>query len=103
MEAKAQSVFRAYGLPDASVAPAVGATRAHLRAAVVDVLGGSLSDRDSELLAAWLSAFSHHWPRAFARVLGEEGAALCERCTAKDANRHLKLRRIAVENLSHLF
>ncbi|MEA2562476.1 MAG: hypothetical protein QOH06_3980 [Acidobacteriota bacterium] len=57
-----------------------------------------------EPLLAWLKAWKHHWPERFEQTLGWDG----ERCLAKlattatDPNRYLKLRRIAVENLSHL-
>lgn len=57
-----------------------------------------------EPLLAWLRAWKHHWPEQFQRTLGATG----ERCLARleaapmDPNRYLKLRRIAVENLSRL-
>ncbi|MFL6200457.1 MAG: hypothetical protein ACJ76J_14865 [Thermoanaerobaculia bacterium] len=57
-----------------------------------------------EPLLAGLKAWKHHWPEQFQRTLGSVG----ERCLAKletvpmDPNRYLKLRRIAVENLSRL-
>lgn len=57
-----------------------------------------------EPLLAWLKAWKHHWPDQFQRTLGSIG----DRCLAKleaaptDPNRYLKLRRIAVENLSNL-
>jgi hypothetical protein len=54
-------------------------------------------------LHAWLSAFAHHWPARFLATFGERGGELLRalELRSSDANRYLKLRRIAVENLSH--
>jgi hypothetical protein len=53
---------------------------------------------------AWLSAFHHHWPARFRAVFGAEGQELVAglRAAVIDENRYLKLRRIAVENLSRM-
>lgn len=57
-----------------------------------------------EPLLAWLSAFRHHWPDTWAREIGAPGEALYERLSAEpyDANRYLKLRRIATASLATL-
>ena len=61
-----------------------------------------LGERKQELLRAYLKGFRHHWPRRFTEILGSVG----ERCHARvegtevDPNRYLKLRRIAIANLS---
>ena len=53
-------------------------------------------------LAAWLAAFQHHWPAAFDTTFGADGRALLDELRARvdDPNRFLKLRRIAIDNLS---
>jgi hypothetical protein len=50
------------------------------------------------------AAFRRHWPDRFAELLGSVGESLLTGCTADalDRNRHLKLRRIAAENLSQI-
>jgi len=61
------------------------------------------SDPDyGEPLCAWLSAYQHHWPQSFDHHLGSEASTVLERLRAAitDPNRYLKLRRIAIENLS---
>lgn len=57
-----------------------------------------------EPLLAWLSAFRHHWPDTWKRELGAPGVDLLERLSAApyDANRYLKLRRIAIEALARI-
>jgi len=57
-----------------------------------------------EPLLAWLSAFRHHWPDTWKRELGAPGVDLLERLSAApyDANRYLKLRRIAIESLARI-
>jgi hypothetical protein len=98
----------AAGLPDGAIRPPPrGALDgARLRAALEELAGAgrSLDHREQELLRAWLRAFKHHWPERFAAVLGDAGERALGRLGdgAGDANRYLKLRRIAVENLSHL-
>jgi len=98
----------AAGLPDGAIRPAPRGPvdEAGLRAALEDLTnaGRVLDDRQQELLRAWLRAFKHHWPGRFAAVLGDAGERALGRLGdgTGDANRYLKLRRIAVENLSHL-
>lgn len=57
---------------------------------------------DPTPFVAWLSAFHHHWPTRFHALFGAAGAELliALRGELTDENRYLKLRRIAVENLS---
>ncbi|HEY4187610.1 MAG TPA: hypothetical protein VGP07_21210 [Polyangia bacterium] len=61
-----------------------------------------LEEVDRECLFAWLRAFQHHWPERFEAVFPQIGTrALTELSDpGRDDNRYLKLRRIAVENLS---
>jgi hypothetical protein len=94
------------GLPDGAIRPPpdrpLDATR--VRAAVLRIASGPLDQRRRELLLAWLRGFRRHWPSRFAEVLGAEGEALEAelRSLPVDENRYLKLRRIAIENLSHI-
>jgi hypothetical protein len=57
---------------------------------------------EQDALFAWLQAFEHHWPTTFGEVLGSPGRALARKLSRSvtDANRYIKLRRIAIENLS---
>lgn len=57
-----------------------------------------------EPLLAWLQAFRQHWPERFGVILGKDGEECLARLSSlpRDANRYLKLRRIAIENLSHM-
>ncbi len=93
------------GLPDGAIRP-VGHARsaaAELRLALAEAMRSVEPERREPLLA-WLSAFEHHWPRRFGEELGEEGRAALSRLARApvDANRYLKLRRIAIENLAAL-
>jgi hypothetical protein len=60
--------------------------------------------REAEALAAWLFAWQHHWPQSFAATLGDAAARIVDWAARHtvDANRYLKLRRIALENLARL-
>jgi hypothetical protein len=51
-----------------------------------------------DVLAAWLSAWEHHWPASFS----DEGGALLRELRSQplDENRYLKLRRVAIANLA---
>lgn len=79
----------------------VGAVEAALRTLAAD---DALAPVERECLAAWLGAFRRHWPDQFAAMLGPLGEALLVRCVSSDLdlNRYLKLRRIAIANLSRL-
>lgn len=57
-----------------------------------------------EPLLAWLFAFRQHWPSSWARELGPVGDRCIEMLLEQphDVGRVLKLRRIAIENLSAL-
>ena len=100
-------LLKTSGLPDGAIrAKPSGPLAADLRAIVARISEDfdRLEPSRREPLLAWLKAWKHHWPEQFQRTLGSTG----ERCLAKleatptDPNRYLKLRRIAVENLSRL-
>ncbi len=92
------------GLPDGAARPVdKGPLEDQLIARAIHELASRVADlteRERDPLAAWLSAFSHHWPSRFRDVFGEEGQALLQRVQPTDPNRYLKLRRIAIENLA---
>ncbi|MBN2195972.1 MAG: hypothetical protein JW751_24355 [Polyangiaceae bacterium] len=103
----ATMVLMAAGMPDGAIRPLPVPTagRDAIRRAVMEILAQGLEPRLREPVYAWLAAFRHHFPGAFARELGSTGDALLAKLAAEtlDRNRCLKLRRIAVENLARLF
>lgn len=94
------------GLPQGALRPTLGHRLEHadaIRQAVGALVAHDLEPTETDALAAWLSAFRHHWPSAFAEMLGEVGELTLNRLLPKVArNRYLKLRRIAIANLAHL-
>lgn len=60
--------------------------------------------RDAEALAAFVRAWQHHWPRSFDAELGDRSAPVRAWADGAilDRDRYLKLRRIAIENLSRI-
>lgn len=93
------------GLPLAGerTGPAPGAVEmaACVRECITE-LGTSGRPRDREALAAFVLAWGDQWPRTFARAFGADTAAMLRwaELAASDANRRIKLRRIAIENLA---
>ncbi len=63
-----------------------------------------MDQTERECLLAWLRGFRQHWPEGFARIVGQVGDDTIARLavTGFDPNRYLKLRRIAIENLSRM-
>ncbi len=105
-------ILKDAGLPDGAARPRPQGPLdgERLRAAVanLDEHPDTLSPRRLELLLAWLQGGYHHWPRRFAEILGPVGARYRDHLAAAaenvvDPNRYLKLRRIAIENLSAVF
>lgn len=97
-------ILRDGGLPLAiepsGASPAPDELAAATRAAVAEDPTG----RQGEALAAFVFAWQHHWPRVFQAVFGGDGAGLLAWAGNQfsDDGRYLKLRRIAIENLSHV-
>ena len=62
-------------------------------------------EREQDALVAFVRAFAHHFPATFARAFGSDAARVQAWADAsvRDVNRYLKLRRIAIENLSRVF
>jgi hypothetical protein len=64
---------------------------------------GQLTPAARDALLAWLLAFRRHWPSAYRRIFGDTGEELVGALEVDcDANKVLKLRRIAVENLARI-
>jgi hypothetical protein len=94
--------LRAGGVPLATEPAASLSSPAGLAASTRAAIAEGVSGRDAEALAAWIFAWAHHWPSSFATCFagdGENVLAWAGRA-ATDDNRYLKLRRIAIENLS---
>ena len=92
------------GVPIGAVRQGVGQVDpAHVRAAIDAALDALDALAEPEVaLQAWLAGLAHHWPERFERLAGQRGRALLARLAAQpfDANRYLKLRRIAIEQLA---
>jgi hypothetical protein len=100
--ANAWEVLEAAGVPvGAPRVPGEMPPDAELRQALRSAISMPASTASWEALRAWLSAFRQHWPRRFALGLGPEGAAALSFLGGRsfDANRYLKLRRIALAQL----
>lgn len=101
-------VLTAAGVPAGPVRPrGVSALDERVLREGLEDLGpslGDLSENERDAVRAWLCAFRHHWPEAFERTTGACGPLLLASLgEPSDRNRHIKLRRIAIENLAHLF
>jgi hypothetical protein len=96
-------ILRAGGVPLALPTVRVHVPADELAAATRAAIATRPSGRDAEALAAWIFAWQQHWPRSFAANLGEDASAVTEWAAQHtvDANRYVKLRRIALENLAH--
>lgn len=92
-------ILRAAGLPlaipPADAVPSVTELGAAVRAAIAQ----SPTGRDAEALAAFVLAWSQHWPSSFAVSCDEDVLAWAAQ-NRFDENRYLKLRRIALANLA---
>jgi hypothetical protein len=97
----------AAGVPDGAIRPCPARLdREAVGKAIRDLSRGrvAVGPRQVEPLLAWLRGWRHHWPRSFSANLGAEGERLIARLETRnpDPDRYLKLRRIAVENLSRV-
>ncbi len=76
-----------------------------LAQAVREVLAESPSaGRDRDALCAFLLAWQQQWPNAFAVAFGSDADAIATwaATSSSDVDRYLKLRRIAIENLTEV-
>lgn len=97
---EAWELLCALGLPDGPIRPPPTGPfpDERVRAALESVLAGPLEERQIDPLLAWLRAWQHHWPARFGSALADSGEAAIRSLELRsvDANRYLKLRRIAI-------
>jgi hypothetical protein len=95
-------ILRAGGVPLALPSTRTRVRADELATATRAAIATRPTGRDAEALAAWIFAWQQHWPRSFAAHLDCDAAAVTEWAAqyTVDANRYVKLRRIALENLA---
>lgn len=94
----AWQILRDGGLPLAMAKTTRRRSTAELAEAIHIAIASEPRGRECEALVAYVRAWAAHWPSSFG-VVGDEALAWARAATA-DENRYLKLRRIALENLS---
>jgi hypothetical protein len=97
-------ILRAGGVPLALPTSGLKVQADDLAAATRAAIAGRPTGRDADALVAWIFAWQQHWPQSFMEALGADVTEVTE-WVAKhplDANRYLKLRRIALENLARI-
>jgi hypothetical protein len=97
-------ILRAGGVPLALPLMGLKVCAEDLAIATRAAIAEQPSGRDADALVAWIFAWQHHWPQSFADKLGADAEAVSAWATGHpiDANRYLKLRRIALENLARI-
>jgi hypothetical protein len=100
----AWQILRDGGLSLATAGTGQRRTAEELAAAVRAAIADAPDGRDAEALAAYVLAWHHHWPTAFAAALGDAASTTVAWANehAIDPDRYLKLRRIALENLAQV-
>ena len=95
-------VLRDGGLPLALPRTDVKPTARQLAEATLDAIAVQPRGRDADALTAFVLAWAHHWPTSFAAEFGPNAGTVSAWAAAQptDADRYLKLRRIALENLA---
>ncbi|MBE7447526.1 MAG: hypothetical protein HS111_01135 [Kofleriaceae bacterium] len=97
-------ILRAGGLPLVTEAAPGRPSAAELARAARAVIALAPVGRDAEALVAFLAAWRHHWPAsyraAFAADPGPGEVDAWVAAQAVDADRYLKLRRIAIAHLA---
>jgi hypothetical protein len=99
----AAAILERAGVPIGAPRPSVpaGVDPAEVRAAIDQLARVGVDPELREPLLAWLRALRHHWPSRWDELAGAGGHALARTLERDaDANRTLKLRRIAIENLA---
>jgi len=97
-------ILRDGGVPLALPVSGTRPGAAELATATRSAITSRPAGRDAEALAAFVFAWHHHWPDSFATELGGDATEIIAWATrhACDDGRYLKLRRIALENLSRV-
>jgi len=97
-------ILRDGGLPLATERSGEATTASELAAAACAAVAEQPTGRDGEALAAFLFAWHDHWPKVFQSAFGEVGAGLLAWAVEQlpDDGRYVKLRRIAIANISHV-
>ena len=88
-------------MPDpADVPPSIEELVPAVRVAIASEPTG----RPRDALCAFVLAWRRQWPRGFARAFGDDAGAVAAwaRAAITDADRHIKLSRIATEHLAHV-
>jgi hypothetical protein len=100
----AWQILRDGGLPLALPVSGVARSLEELAAATREAIAQRPTGREAEALAAFVFAWHQHWPQSFDRALGRDAASAVDWASqnAVDEDRYLKLRRIALENLSQI-
>ena len=101
--ADAWQILRDGGLPIATPSSGTHRSARELADAVLIAIASEPTGRDAEALAAYVLAWQQHWPTSYTRELGARSEVLAwARAHVHDDNRYLKLRRLALENLSRV-
>jgi hypothetical protein len=97
-------LLRNGGLPLALARSPVSPSEPDLAAAARAAIASHPVGRDADALAAWLLAWRDHWPTSFSRNFGgdADSAEAWAHDIASSDGRHIKLRRIALENLASI-
>ncbi len=100
----AWQILRDGGLPLATPRSGLSRTSVELASATRSAIRLAPEGREAEALAAFLFAWHHHWPQSFATSFVLDASEIVDWATrhALDGDRYLKLRRIALENLSRI-
>jgi hypothetical protein len=95
-------ILRDGGLPLAIEGTTMRRSPDELAAALRVAIEEAPQGREADALAAYVFAWHHHWERSFEEQLGEHAVSVLTWAehAILDVNRYLKLRRIAIENLS---
>ena len=97
-------ILRDGGVPLALPTSGLTVRADNLAAATRAAIAGRPTGRDADALAAWILAWQQHWPQSFTKALGADATEVNDWVAGHplDANRYLKLRRIALENLAKI-
>ena len=100
----AWTILHGGGLPLAGRRDGAPPSEAELARATLAVLDDVPDERHADALAAFLRAWLHHFPESFERAFAEQARRVESWADAHvtDRDRYLKLRRIALENLSRV-